>query len=134
MMRPAGIQGDAAMAEKNQIVVRPQDIYVLSDKATSELHAAQTSLAPQHLELLVLMDGNTSLEGLSRSVRTLKPDAVSDTVRDLIRLGMLRLRDKDEAASLDFTEFFSAKSAFTPPAGAVAAADQEAAKGTTSLQ
>jgi len=120
------------MAGNTRILIKPQDVYELTDKGSNELRGAQTALTRQQLEVMVLIDGMASVEAVARSVRTLEADAVLQVVGDLVAAGLLRLATRLAGDALDFGALLSAKPA--PAPGALDAASEEAGIGAASLQ
>lgn len=122
------------MSGNSKIPVQAQEVYVVTDKGNKELRGSQTSLSPQQLEVLVLVDGMASVEAISHSVRMLKAEDVQQMVADLIAAGMLSLREEGGGDSGDLADMLSGKLLLTPAAGALAAAGAEAGIGEASLR
>ena len=116
----------------NKMDIRQEDIFVITPAGTLQLQSSDTPLAAEQLELLILVDGQSTVEAITRRLRAVKPDAVERIFRDLIARGLVLRGVKQEADSLDFTRFFSVKA--EPSAAAMAEAGSEASSGTTSLQ
>lgn len=122
------------MAGDKGMLINPRDVYELTDKGSRELRGAQTSLERQQLEILVLVDGIASVEAVSRSVRTQKPEAVMKAMGDLVAGGYLRQASKADSDAIDFGDILAAKLALQPSEGALADASEEAGVGADSLQ
>lgn len=120
------------MAGDTRMLIKPQDVFELTDEGSNELRGAQTALTRQQLEVLVLIDGQAPVEAVARSVRSLEAGAVLKVVGDLVAAGMLRHAAKSDDDAIDFGVLLSAKPA--PAPGALEAASEEAGVGATSLQ
>lgn len=120
------------MAGNTHMLIKPQDVYELTDKGSNELRGAHTALTRQQLEVMVLVDGVASVEAIAGSVRTLAADAVLQVVGDLVAAGLLRQAVKLAGDALDFGALLSARPA--PAPGELEAAREEAGIGAASLQ
>ena len=120
------------MARKDIFTVSERDVYVLTEKAEEELRAAETSLSPAVIELLVRIDGVQTAGQVAQGVRLLAPDAVTEMLRKLLEDRLIRLLPRGGAD--DFVDFVSEKSPVTPTRKAMSAARAEASAGVSSLQ
>lgn len=121
------------MSPKELPPVHETDVYALTEKGNRELHGAETSLSPQELELLVCVDGRSTVAQIASSVPSLAMGGVTGALRKLLRDGLIDLADQIKFASADFGDFFSLAPAQLS-AKAISDADVHAATGVSSLQ
>ena len=112
--------------------IRLEDVFQATPAGIAQLQASQTALNPEQLELLVLLDGQSTVKDLTGRLRRVKAGEVERLLGDLCERGMAIPAARIESDSLDFTDFFSAKS--NPSADAMAAAGSEASSGVSTLQ
>jgi len=112
--------------------IRQDDIFVITPAGTLQLQSSSTPLAADELELLILVDGQSTVDAITRRLRAVKPDAVERIFRELLARGLVAHSVRHDADSLDFTSFFSVKA--EPSETAMAEAGSEASSGTTYLQ
>lgn len=112
--------------------IRQEDIFIITPAGTLQLQASNTPLAAEELELLILVDGQSTVEAISRRLRAVKPEAVERIFRELIVRGLVAHSVRQDGDSLDFTSFFSVKA--EPSSAAMAEAGSEASSGTAYLQ
>lgn len=121
------------MSDKHHRVILEEDVFALTDKAHNELRGAATSLAPSVLEVLILIDGLSTVGETISRVRTIEKGAVLNILGNLLYDGLIDLV-KDQAGSLDFVDFFQTKGPVQPSVAATAKARKEAAATTALLQ
>ena len=68
------------MPGKDRLIVLSDDVYALTPKGERELGGVGTSLSPSELEVLVLIDGKSTVAESAERARTLAPDAVGHEV------------------------------------------------------
>jgi two-component system OmpR family response regulator len=80
-------------------MINAEDIYFLTYLGKNELASAGTSLSPTELELLVLIDGKSTVSQVQASARNLVPGAVIGVLDKLLRSGHIELQliDLDDA-------------------------------------
>lgn len=109
------------------------DVLALTAKGQKELQGAGTSLSPAELEILVLLDGKSTLGATVARVRTRGKKEVLDLCARMLGEGWIE-HAQDRAASLDFIDFFQPKAPMIPSGAAVAKAKDELAATTLLLQ
>ena len=120
---------------RESIPVYPLDVFCVTEKGTAEIRGGSTTLSPEALELLVLVDGKANVGDLEQLAAHIAPENLRGIVRTLLGAGLLRPATIAELDGIDFSDFFSPKQApAEPSAGASASADKEAASGTPELQ
>lgn len=85
----------------------PGLVYAHSGTADVELTGARTALTPTEIELLVLIDGKTSVEELTTRAAPLAPEAVKKALEKLVRAGYIKPAADVTAAGIDPGDFFS---------------------------
>jgi CheY-like chemotaxis protein len=110
--------------------VGEQDVLGLTPKGSGELREARTSLPARELEVLVLVDGHSTVAQILRSARGAAREAVLETIGKLRDAGLVRVTSESPYGAIDAGDFFSAKT----PAGVAPGDDAEAAAGVSSLQ
>lgn len=112
--------------------VTPDDKFELSGQGARQLQSSKTELSPGELELLVLIDGRSSVAEISGRLSSTRPDAAIRVLSGLLERDLITCAATEDGDSLDFTGFFNVTSA--PSAAEMAAAGGEAATGASSLQ
>jgi CheY-like chemotaxis protein len=120
------VSGETAKAAP----INEQDVLSLTAKGSAQLSEARTSLSAQELEVLVLVDGRSSVAQIIRSTRGKTREAVLETVARLRGTELVQVASELTYGAIDAGDFFSAKMPSEPPPGA----DQEVAAGVSSLQ
>ena len=64
---------------EERIQIRDLDVYAVSDKGDEELKRGSTELSKAALELLVLLDGKTSIAELAARTSVLSPEEIRQT-------------------------------------------------------
>jgi two-component system, OmpR family, response regulator len=123
------VTGETA-AGKAADPIAEQDVLGLTPKGSAELREARTSLPAQELEVLVLVDGHSTVAQIVRSARGAAREAVLETIGKLRDAGLVGVSSESPYGAIDAGNFFSAKT----PAGATPGDDAEAAAGVSSLQ
>jgi two-component system OmpR family response regulator len=142
MMEYAGVEGCGrpipdrsrrmAMEEVGQI--RELDVFAVSDKGEVELKSGSTELSHAALELLVLLDGKTSIADIIGRTKARSPDEVRQTAQMLVRGGYIKPATPEQELNIDFSYFFAERPAAQPTAEAVEQARGEADSVTASLK
>ena len=118
------------MAARNPVLINEHDVYSLTKRGEDELREADTSLSPAEIELLIRIDGKTTVAQITASVRTLPRDRVSAALQGLFIGGWIQTAPK--IAALDIAGFFEAP-APKLSAAAMSKVKSEAESGTATL-
>jgi two-component system OmpR family response regulator len=121
------------MSHKHHRVILEGDVFELTPKGQNELGGSATSLAPSVLEVLVLIDGKSTVDETAARARTIEKETVLNILGNLLYDGLIEFV-KDQAASLDFVDFFQTKGPVKPSEAAIAKAKKETAATTLLLQ
>ncbi len=114
-------------------MVLDEDIFALTARARNELLGSGTSLSPSELEVLVLIDGRSTVGETVARARTLGKEDVLKILAKFFRDGLIEI-PADQVGSLDFVDFFRTKGPVTPSAEATAKAKRNVAATTLLLQ
>jgi CheY-like chemotaxis protein len=107
------------------------DILSLTAKGRGELQNANTSLTPAQLEILVLLDGKSTLGQTAARVRMVDKQEVLRLSGQMLKDGLV---DYTSAASLDFVDFFQPREPMVLTPAELAKARDEAAATALLLQ
>ena len=121
------------MRGKDRLIVLKEDVYALTPKAERELGGAGTSLSAPELEVLVLIDGKSTVAETAERARTMDAAAVLEVFRKLVEQELIAFA-KEEISSLDFVDFFATKGPSKPSAAATANAKKASAETALLLQ
>ena len=121
------------MSDKHQRAILSDDVFALTAKGQNELGGSATSLAPSALEVLVLIDGKSTVDETAARARTIEKPAVVNILGNLLYDALIDFV-KDQAGSLDFVDFFKTTGPIKPSAAATAKARKETAATTSLLQ
>jgi len=121
------------MPENNRHVIHDEDVFVLTAKGQNELRGPGTWLASPELELLVLIDGKSTVgETVARARSIGSAEAVTILGR-LAQEGLIEAA-KDPAGPFDLVDFFQTTEPLPPAAEATAKAKKEAVATASLLQ
>lgn len=116
------------------LIIADTDVYILTYKGNNELQASETGLSALALELLVLIDGHSTVAEIRRRAKPAATDEqFSKAMQELVREGYADIESNQLTQSFDFIEFFNEKPK-QPPASALDQAQSDAVSGITTLQ
>ena len=121
------------MTEQQQISVLEEDVFALTPKGQAELGGAGTSLSVQELEVLVLIDGRSTVGETAARTRALGREAAVAILGKLAHEGLIEIVKVEDGAP-DFVDFFDSKRAVIPTAAATAQAKKASAATALLLQ
>ena len=121
------------MTEQQQISVLEEDVFALTPKGQAELGGAGTSLSVQELEVLVLIDGRSTVGETAARTRALGREAAVAILGKLANEGLIEIVKVEDGAP-DFVDFFDSKRAVIPTAAATAQAKKASAATALLLQ
>jgi hypothetical protein len=102
-------------------LILEHDVFALTAKGQNELRGAETSLAPPALEVLVLIDGKSSVGETAARARTIGKEAVANILGKLLHDKLIEIAG-EQTGSLDFVDFFQTTGSIKPSAAATAKA------------
>ena len=122
------------MNTQSHLLIRQADVFSLTEKGSKELRGSDTLLSAGELELLVLIDGRSTVADIARQTRTLAAEAVMDSCGALVQRGLIERAEKGRAGGLDIGDFLATQSFYVSPTNAQREVDSEATAGVSSLQ
>lgn len=122
------------MSMQERIEIHDLDIYAVSDKGEAELKHAATELSHAALELLVLLDGKSTIADITQRTKALAPDEIRRTAQTLAQDGYIKPATLEQELNIDFSYFFAGQAAAEPSAEEVERARGEAESGTAALK
>jgi CheY-like chemotaxis protein len=120
------------MADK-QVLVAENDVYALTRQGEEELRGAKTRLPSTALDLLVRIDGRSSVGAIRSAMSGVAKEDVAGTFEWLLQTGLIQRAKSSDDDALDFGGT-GISSPLVPSASAVSSATREAGAGVTSLQ
>lgn len=114
-------------------LILEHDVFALTPKGQNELRGSSTSLAPSVLEVLVLIDGKSTVDETAARARTIGQEAVAEILGRLLQDDLIEIAG-DRSGSLDFVDFFQTKGPVKPSAAATAKANKDSAATALLLQ
>lgn len=111
-----------------------KDIYVLTDKGSGEIRGTATVLTPAEIELLICIDGRTSVGQIKKMKLTIPAGDVDGILARLIRKDLVQIYTDQASAPLDISALFTSTGKFQVSATELSLVDSEATAGATSLQ
>lgn len=122
------------MTIEERIQIRDDDVFAVADKGDEELKRGSTELSQSALELLVLLDGKSSIANISQRTKVLTPEEIRQTAQILAQGEYIRPATLEQELNIDFSYFFAGQSAAEPSAEAAEQARGEAESGTAALK
>jgi len=119
---------------EERIEIRDLDVYAVADKGTEELKGGSTELSRAALELLVLLDGKTSMAEIAERTKVLSAEEIRQTAQMLAQGGYIKPATLEQELKIDFSYFFADTPAAEPSAEAAEQARGEAEGGTAALK
>ncbi|MBE0627842.1 MAG: response regulator [Burkholderiales bacterium] len=121
------------MPEKNGHEIHDEDVFALTAKGQNELRGSATWLAPPELELLILIDGKSTVAETAARARSIGSNVAVTIFGRLAQEGLIEAV-KDPAGSFDLVDFFQTTGPLLPAAQASAKAQKEAVATASLLQ
>ena len=111
------------------------DVYALTRQGEAELRGAKTRLPSSALDLLVRIDGRSSVAAIRSAMAGVSPADVASTFEWLLQSGLVETaKTAADDGALDFGSPSGVGAELVPSASAVSNATREAGAGVTSLQ
>ena len=121
------------MTDSRNTAVADLNVYGLTRKGESELRGAQTTLPSSALDLLVRVDGRSTVAAIAAGTSGVSRDDVNSTFDWLVQAGLIELSNRDDGM-LEFDAPSGIAAPLVPSPSAVSNATREAGAGVTSLQ
>jgi two-component system, OmpR family, response regulator len=122
------------MPADRQSTVFDNDVYALTRQGEAELRGAKTRLPSTALDLLVRIDGRSSVAAIRSAMAGVQPQDVASTFEWLVQSGLVETAKAADDGTLDFDSPSGIGAELVPSASAVSSATREAGAGVTSLQ
>ncbi len=122
------------MSMEERVQIHDVDVYAVADKGNEELKSGSTELSQAALELLVLLDGKTSIAEIAQRTKVLSADEIRQTAQMLAQGGYIKPATLEQELNIDFSYFFANQPAAEPSAEAAERARSEAESGTAALK
>ena len=122
------------MSMEERVQVRDLDVYAVADKGNAELKGGSTTLSQAALELLVLLDGKTSIAAIAERSKSRSADEIRQTAQMLAQGGYIKPATLEQELNVDFSYFFAGQPAAEPSAEAAERARGEAESGPAALK
>ncbi len=122
------------MSIEERIQIRDADVYAVSDKGDGELKSGSTELPHAALELLVLLDGKSSIAEITRRTKALSPEEIRQTAQMLAQGEYIKPATLEQELNLDFSYFFADQLPGLPSTEDEERASGEADSGTAALK
>ena len=119
---------------EERIQIRDADVYAVSDKGNEELKRGSTDLSKEAIEVLVLLDGKSSLGDIIARTKALSADRIRQTAQMLAQAEYIKPATLEQELNIDFSWFFADQKAAEPSAEEAERARGEADHGVTALR
>ncbi len=91
------------MSMEERIQIRDVDVYAVTDKGDEELKRGATWLSHAALELLVLLDGKSSIAAITQRIKTLSAEEIRGTAQMLAQGGYIKPATLEQELNIDFS-------------------------------
>lgn len=122
------------MADGKQSLVDDDAVYGLTPRGEAEIRGAKTTLPASALELLVRIDGRTSIGKIRAGMSNVPRDMFDTTLDALLHNGIIAPAKNVDDGTLEFEGPSGIAAPLVPSAAAMSKAAREATAGVTTLQ
>lgn len=119
---------------EEHIQVRDADVFAVTDSGDEELKRGSTTLSKAALQVMVLLDGKSSLGEIEARSADLSAETLRQTVQLLAQGGFIKPATLEQELNIDFSYFFANQPAAEPSAEAAEQVRGEAESGTAALK
>jgi len=95
------------MSMEERIQIRELDVYAVTDKGDEELKRGSTELAQPAIQLLVLLDGKSSIAEIAERAKSLSAEEIRQTAQMLAQQGYIKPATMEQELNIDFSYFFA---------------------------
>ena len=95
------------MKMEERVQIRDLDVYAVSDSGDEELKRGSTELSHAALELLVLIDGKSSIAEIAQRTKALSPEEIRRATQMLAQEGYIKPATLEQELNIDFSYFFA---------------------------
>jgi two-component system OmpR family response regulator len=124
-------------ANRADVAIYPHDVFALTDEGRQEIQSGSTRLPARALEVLVMLDGKSTVGDLEQRMSHMPAEKLRNLLRSLLDVKLIRSNSLAERGDLgvDFDAFFKATGPLEPSSpGTEKSAGNEAATGAPELQ
>jgi len=122
------------MSIEERIQIRDLDVYAVSDKGEEELKRGSTDLSQAALELLVLLDGKSSIAEIAQRTKVLSAEEIRQTAQVLAQAEYIKPATMEQELNIDFSYFFAGQPPAEPSAESAEKVRGEAESGAAALK
>jgi CheY-like chemotaxis protein len=119
---------------EERIHIRDSDVFAVTDAGNEELKRGSTALSKAALELMVQLDGKSSIAEIAARSKDLSIESSRQAAHDLLQGGSIKSATMAQELNIDFSYFFADPPAVEASAGATEQFRGEAESGTAALK
>lgn len=119
---------------QERIAIRDIDVFAVTDKGDEELKSASTDLSREELELMVQLDGKSSVAQIGARSASFPLDIVRMAAQVLAQGGYIKPATMEQELNIDFSYFFSGRPGDPSAIEVSEQARGEAESGTAALK
>jgi CheY-like chemotaxis protein len=119
---------------KQQLLILDKDVYVLTPEGSREIRGTATNLTPAEIELLVCIDGHSTVGQIKQRRLTLSVDAVDEGFTRLVTKHLIEISTAGSAAQIPVGDRVGSSAAVELPSNVRAFLEKEAESGISSLK
>jgi len=116
------------------VQIREADVFCVTEDGNQELKRGSTDLSQPALELMVLLDGKSSIAELGARAKNLSAEAIRQTAQVLLHGGYIKPATLEQELNIDFSYFFADQPAAQPSPEAAEQVRGETESGTAALK
>jgi CheY-like chemotaxis protein len=122
------------MSMEEHIQIRDLDVFAVTHEGNQELKRGSTGLSQAALELMVQLDGKSSIAEITARTKDLTPETIRQTAQLLLQGEYIKPATLEQELTIDFSYFFADQPAAEPSAEAAEKASGEAESGAAALK
>lgn len=122
------------MSNDERTRIRDSDVFAVTDDGNEELKRGSTALPAPALELMVHLDGKSSLAEIAARGKSQSADQIRQTAQNLLQGGYIKPATLGQELNIDFSYFFAGEPAAELSAEVAEQVRGEAESGTAALQ
>jgi len=114
--------------------IRDLDVFAVTDAGNEELKRGSTTLSQAALELMVQLDGKSSIAEIAGRSQSQSAELIRQSAQNLLHGGYIKPATPEQELNIDFSYFFAGEPAVEQSAEAAEQVRGEAESGTAALQ
>ena len=119
---------------KHRIRLLAGDVLALTSLGENELKASSTGLSPSELELLVLIDGNSTILEIAKRAKTMPAASVAPALEELVARNLAAISGRIASGDIDVGDFLKTGVFYVPQNGGTPVSQDEANEGVSTLR